>query len=502
MEKIKYAEVISILTFVSFVLVFMFVVVVHEFGHFLFAKIFKVGVLEFSIGFGPALFKKKFKETLFRINIIPFGGYVRLKGEDFDEEVEDGLYAKPAWQRLLIAFAGPLFSILAAYILFIPIVTNWGVPAVTVGKVIDNSPAAEYGLKDGDVILKVNGKRVFDSIEVSEQISKGKVVEFQVLRDDKVITISIPPRITPPEYIFVLDDVYGDIKGSLKKINGFTPGVNLQLKNGEFIELEDNFGNTLSGVVVSYSFVGERPTIGFYYAGFESVISKDISPFRTGDRIVKVNSMEIRDYVSLLNLVSRLGLKQNQMYIDIWGNKIKTKLLPLDDNLEIVVIRDGIEKKLNMKREDFSKLITTPGFFKQEQKYLKPKNLFDAVSLAIQRCNSAAKTIWKAFGKLFLGKGVNQVAGPVGIAVIVGEAAKAGWETILTVVALFTLNLGIFNLLPLPALDGGRIVFSLIEIITRKKVNRKIEAIVHTIGFFVLMALAFYFMFADFTRFF
>ncbi|HCF38729.1 MAG TPA: peptidase M50, partial [Thermosipho africanus] len=158
---------------------------------------------------------------------------------------------------------------------------------------------------------------------------------------------------------------------------------------------------------------------------------------------------------------------------------------------------------LNLNKKEFLNIISSPGFFKQESYVIKPKNFFDAISLAVARCNSAAISIWKAFGKLFTtGQGVEQVAGPVGIAVIVGEAAKAGWETILTVVALFTLNLGIFNLLPLPVLDGGRIVFSLIEIISRKKVNRKVEAIVHTIGFFILMALAFYFMFADFSRFF
>ncbi|ABR30134.1 M50 family metallopeptidase [Thermosipho melanesiensis] len=495
-------EVNSIISFISFILVFMFVVVVHEFGHFLFAKIFKVTVLEFSIGFGPAIFKKQFKETLFKINVIPFGGYVRLKGEDFNEEEEDGLYAKPAWQRLLIAFAGPLFSILAAYILFVPIVNNWGVPAVTIGRVIENSPAFEYGLKEGDVILKVNGKRVFDSIEVSNEIKKGNVVKLTILRDDKILEKTIPPRISPPEYVFILDDVRGKIYGKIKKINGYKLGVDLDVKKEDFVEIEDEFGNVLSGVVLSFTFVDERPTIGFYYAGFKPVANKNIEPFLSNDRIVKVNDMEIEDYVSLISLISRLSLKEKQVYIDIWGDEIKEKLNPLSERLEIVVQRNGEKMTIDLDKEEFLKIVSTPGFFKEEQKYLKPKNIFETFELAILRCNSAAITIWKAFGRLFLGEGVNQVAGPVGIAVIVGEAARAGWETILTVVALFTLNLGIFNLLPLPALDGGRIVFSLIEIISGKKVNRRIEAIVHTIGFFILMALAFYFMFADFTRFF
>ncbi|WP_282956772.1 site-2 protease family protein [Thermosipho africanus] len=491
------------ITIISFILVFMFVVIVHEFGHFLFAKIFKVSVLEFSIGFGPAIFKKKFGETVWKINIIPFGGYVRLKGEDFDESEEDGLYAKPSWQRLLIAFAGPLFSVLAAYILFIPIVLNWGVPAVTIGKVIENSPAQEYGLQPGDVIYKINGKRIFDSYEVTNTVSKGKVVKMEILRNGEIIKKEIPPRISPPEYIFLLDDVKGDINGEIVKINGYKVGVDLKLESGTFVELEDEFGNTISGVLVQYSYVPERPTIGFYYAGFKPVVEKDMHPFKKGDIILKVNNREIDDYISLVNVITAMKLSENQVYIDIWGQQIREKIVPLGNDLNVLVSRNGEEISLNLNKKEFLNIISSPGFFKQESYVIKPKNFFDAISLAVARCNSAAISIWKAFGKLFTtGQGVEQVAGPVGIAVIVGEAAKAGWETILTVVALFTLNLGIFNLLPLPALDGGRIVFSLIEIISRKKVNRKVEAIVHTIGFFILMALAFYFMFADFSRFF
>ena len=256
-------------------------------------------------------------------------------------------------------------------------------------------------------------------------------------------------------------------------------------------------------MVVNYSYVAERPTIGFYYAGFKPIVEKDVAPFKKGDYLVKANDIEIVDYISLVNLITTLGLSEKQVYLDIWGNEVRTKLKPINSELRVVVLRNNREIELTLLKDEFLNIISTPGFFMQEQYILKPEGFFDAISLAISRCNSAAISIWKAFGKLFTtGEGKEYVTGPVGIAVIVGEAAKAGWETILTVVALFTLNLGIFNLLPLPALDGGRIVFSAIEIISRKKVNRKVEAIVHTIGFFILMAIMFYFLFADFAKFF
>jgi len=495
--------VIEIIYVLAFIAVFMFVVIVHEFGHFLFAKIFGVDVLEFAIGFGPVIYKRKIGKTLLRINIIPFGGYVRLKGEQLDEEGESSLYSKPAWQRLLISFAGPLFSILAAYILFIPIVSIWGVPAVTVGKVIENTPAQIVGLQNGDVILKVNGKRVFDSSEVSEIISKGNTVNLTILRGEKKLDLIITPKLSPAEYVLVLDDVSGKIEGKISKINGFLPGSDLELKLGGFVEIVDEFGNTLSGVVVSYSFVPERYTIGFYYAGLKPVIAKNIPPFEKGDKLVKVNELKIDDYLSIVKLATAIGLSEKQVYIDIWGDKLNDFISPFEGSLKIQIIRDSKLKTFEMSKDEFSKIISEPGFFENESFVLKPQNLAETVSLAVHRCNSAAVLIWKAFQRLFFtGQGAQNVAGPIGIAVIIGNAAKAGWEMMFTVVAFFTLNLGIFNLLPLPALDGGRIVFSLLEIILRRKIDRRIEAIIHTIGFFILMGLVFYFMFADITRFF
>jgi regulator of sigma E protease len=169
---------------VYFLIVFMAVVVVHELGHFAFAKLFKVDVHEFAIGYGPKIYHKKFKNTIFRINVFPLGGYVKLAGEDPTEsQSQQSLYSKPAWQRLLIFLAGPLSSILAGYVLFAFIVSIWGVPAISIAYVEPDKPAYEAGLKDGDVILKINGKRVYDSYTVSQTIRKGKPVELTVLRN-------------------------------------------------------------------------------------------------------------------------------------------------------------------------------------------------------------------------------------------------------------------------------------------------------------------------------
>ncbi|MCD6450570.1 MAG: site-2 protease family protein, partial [Thermotogaceae bacterium] len=202
-----------------FILIFLAIVIVHEFGHFIFAKIFGVRVLEFSVGFGPAIYKKKGKETTFRINIFPLGGYVRLSGENPDdfEEGDEGrrFYDKPAWQRLLIALAGPVFSILAGYILFMIIVSIWGVNLAGVSTVYDSTPAQRAGLLPGDRILKVNEKYVFDPTVISSIIKEGKEINVTVLRNGEKVDLSIKPEVIPEQWEFYLKSAEGTPKGRL-----------------------------------------------------------------------------------------------------------------------------------------------------------------------------------------------------------------------------------------------------------------------------------------------
>jgi regulator of sigma E protease len=113
------------------------------------------------------------------------------------------------------------------------------------------------------------------------------------------------------------------------------------------------------------------------------------------------------------------------------------------------------------------------------------------------------ESVVQVIKQLFTGETkTDEIAGPIGIATIIGQASKAGFESILNILALITINLGVINLLPLPALDGGRIIFSLFEIISRKKVNPKIESLIHVIGFIILIGLMIFIAFNDITRFF
>src|SRR6056297_3876833 len=202
-----------ILTIISFALIFTAIVVIHELGHFLFARLFKVKILAFGIGFGPSLYKRKTASGMdFKINLFPLGGYVRMDGEDpteidetVSEEKKKGFYySKPAWQRFVIALAGPAFSILAGYVLLSVVALFWGVPQVGIAKVDPFSPAQEAGLRADDKILSMNGRLLFDTDELSTMIKNSESVDLTVSREGVQEQMTVYPKVYPPRYDLII----------------------------------------------------------------------------------------------------------------------------------------------------------------------------------------------------------------------------------------------------------------------------------------------------------
>jgi regulator of sigma E protease len=186
----------------SFIVVLGILIFVHELGHFLFAKLFRVGVVKFSLGFGPRIIGKKFGETEYRISAFPLGGYVKMVGESDDEELapEDAgrsFMSKPPLQRVIIVAAGPVFNLLFAYLVFI-LVCMIGVPSATskIGDVLKDKPAARAGIRSGDRITSVNGTPVSRWNDMSARIagSGGKPLDLVVERNGKPFTVRVAPE--------------------------------------------------------------------------------------------------------------------------------------------------------------------------------------------------------------------------------------------------------------------------------------------------------------------
>ncbi len=496
------------MTVVVFILVFVGIVVVHEFGHYLFARMFGVQVLEFAIGFGPAIYKKKGRETTFRVNIFPLGGYVRLAGENpYDEgDWEDGkgFYDKPAWQRFFISFAGPLFSILAGYAIFLVIVNVWGVNFSGVSQVLPNSPAEKAGLKKGDIIMKMNGKYVFDPSVISKIIKEGKTVNLVVLRSGQKVNLRITPYLMPRQLDLFLSSATGFVNGDFVSIENSQNPTPDFLKSLLKSRVEVDFENSrVEGVLDSYFYTPERYALGFVFSGLLPKFRRDRAPFKKGDIIISIDSQKISGWLDFIRASRYVSMDPDQVYIEMVGKKVDWWSYGSSEYLNLKVLRGEKIINLKFKKEDIKGVLFDSSLFEVETPPYKPKSFYERFDIAVSRCNWILVITWNTLFKGFF-KSVSsgQVTGPVGLAWAVGSAAKMGLDSVLVLVAVITINLGVFNLLPLPALDGGRIVFALVEMITGKKLNPKVEAMIHTIGFLILLGFLVYITFMDVGRFF
>lgn len=194
---------------ITFLLVLSFLVFFHELGHFLAARFFGVKVHVFSIGFGKRLFSKEWKGTTWQFALIPLGGYVKMKGQDdtkpgLEEEGNDSYNNKTPWQRIVILFAGPFANfILAAILYFVIALGGANSLSPTIGNVQENSPAMRAGIKEGDVIIRINDVEIKTWDQIGKTIiSSQGALKFFIQRDGKVIAKTINPHISDAQNIF------------------------------------------------------------------------------------------------------------------------------------------------------------------------------------------------------------------------------------------------------------------------------------------------------------
>ena len=198
---------------ISFIIVLGVLIFVHELGHFLTAKLFGIGVLKFSLGFGPKLIAKRYGETEYLISALPLGGYVKMVGEQPNEEVsaeqtQQSFSAKAVWKRFLVVLAGPLSNLICAVFIFAVVTLITGIPhplpSTEIGQITPGSPAEKAGFKVGDVIEAIDGKAITSWQEVSEIIKNGggKALTLSVKRGDTVIAVQGVPSKSEVKDIF------------------------------------------------------------------------------------------------------------------------------------------------------------------------------------------------------------------------------------------------------------------------------------------------------------
>jgi regulator of sigma E protease len=440
------------MTFFSAIILLGILIFVHEFGHFLFAKKLGVRVLKFSLGFGPKLIGRKYGDTEYLVSAVPLGGYVKMLGEEPGDELkeEDKPFAynyQAVWKRFLIVFSGPVFNLFfAAAILFVIFLSGVPVPKPYVGKVMDNSPAAAAGFMAGDRIAAINGKTVsgWDDIDVSVNESSGERLLFKIEREGKIIELSVTPEKSTGKNIF-----------------------------GENTEVMD---------------IGIMPLL---YPEVGEVIKNSVAEkagIKKGDRIIEIEGTPIKTWHDMTAIIH--GSPEKPLRL-----KIKR-----DENfLELTVTP---EKKISKYPDGTEKHIGLIGIGPAGNNVIKKYNPLKAASLGVKRTwDMIVLTVVMVIKLIQRIVPAETLGGPIMIFQMAGQQASLGAMNFFMFMAVISINLGVLNLLPIPILDGGHILFLGIEAVRRKPLSEKAIMIAQRIGLAIIITLTAFAFYNDIMRF-
>jgi len=486
------------ITLISFTIVIGILVFVHEFGHFIIAKKTGVGVEKFSLGFGPKLIGFKKGETQYMISAIPLGGYVKLKGEDPDDPITDDpkeFRSRSIGVRAAIISAGPVMNFLLTFFLM-PIVFIIGIQVPVfldkkpvVRWVSENSPAKIAGFKVGDSILTVNGEKVenWKMFNALTQTQAGKDVKIEIERNntiqEKVVTTH--SDILSMEGIGVFHKMDPQVGGIINN----SPAQEAGLQPADLFKDIAGTGIThwvqMSEIIREYP--GEEISFKIERDGKDLVFNikpdaridvvqenspAELAGVKAGDTILTINSKDVYHFKEAL--LKKDFSKEVTLTFEIIRDAEKINLTVISQYIQDI----GIEVSGKI------------GIMPSEEIIFKRFGIFASLKEGFKQAFEMTElTLW-ALGKLFtLSISLKTLGGPIMIAKMTGSAAKSGVSSLLIFTAFLSLNLGIINLLPIPILDGGHLLFLFIELIIRRPLGTKKMEFAQKIGFAILILL-------------
>ncbi len=428
------------MTFLVFAGSILVLVGIHEAGHFFMARAFGVFIKEFAIGFGPKLFAVRGKETVYSLRLIPFGGYVRMAGEDRLEDDEDipshrVLYNKPPWARMLISLAGPFANLLLSFTIILIVVWSMAFPVLQVAGVVPDSPSIGV-LEFGDRILTMNDQRILTRDQFTAVVdgSRGTPIAFTIERDGERVELSLAP---------------------------------------DYVEDESRY------VVGAYIFTAAWTN---EFVNSDSASLLDAHGLRARDRITAVNGQETATYIEI-QLATEAALPADSLTFSVDRSGERIDLIIPTTGRTLVSLFEGTV---------FADLGTE----------VRRAGLREGLAMAADQFVGYIRALADVIHSVFVGRvdAGDVFQGPVGVAQILGEGIRVSIAFFFQLLAFLSLNFGLINLVPFPALDGSRAAFALYEWIRGKPIPPQREGIIHAIGFAILIGLMILITYRDIAR--
>jgi regulator of sigma E protease len=442
-------------TIVSFVVVIGLLILIHELGHFFVARWTGVGVERFSIGFGPVLLRWRGKDTEYCLSAIPMGGYVKMMGEE--NPVEGGgsgavdpaksFSLKPLWARALIVFAGPAMNFVLAAVIFAGVFVFVGRPVLpaVLGRIQPGGPAAQAGLKTGDRVVAAEGRPVTHWEELLKEVqgARGETIQLAVRRENEERKVALTPVRTKAR------DIFGDERETWDLgARPYTP-----------------------------------PKIGEVLPGYPAA-QAGLEP---GDTVVALDGTPVLSWDELAEAIRKRPGRPVRLTVDRGGQALSVAVTP-----QPIKERGPQGEEIEVGRIGISPIMAVA--------YVRSNPVL-AMGAGLMR--TVEMTALTAIGlwKLITGQlPASTIGGPIQIAVAAGEQAKQGITSLAFFTAVISVNLALLNLLPVPILDGGHLLFFAIEAVLGRPLSLKKREIAQQVGFFLLLLLMVFAVYNDLAR--
>ncbi|MCK4100934.1 RIP metalloprotease RseP [Acinetobacter radioresistens] len=433
-------------------------IAIHEFGHYFVARKLGVKVQVYSIGFGPTLIKWKSKKSgiQYQLSALPFGGYVKMlderEGNVAEEDLPQAFNRQSPWKRIAIVAAGPLinlvFAIVLFWILFLPSQEQLN---TRVGKIFPGTPAAAVQMQTGDKITAIDGTPVSTweklNYAIVDRAGETGVIQVQVERQGQLQQFSLP-----------IQNFLKDQSKSPLETLGFIP-----------------YRPQIPAVVTKLSEDGAAIRQGI----------------KEGDKIFAIDGVKMKDWFDVVEIVQASPEKLLKIDVLRNGEIRQLDVMPQGqrDNMGNVIGMLGVQSTPGK--------VTIPDEYKQTIQY----NPAQALMMAVDKTGQISGMILNSMAKMVRGLiGLDNLSGPITIAKVAGQSAEMGWQTFISFMALMSISLGILNLLPIPMLDGGHLVYYFIEAIRGKPVSEQIQIFGLKIGMVLLGSMMLLALFNDFMR--